>query len=82
MENFNFEGFNANDARESADLICEDSTMAHEVSHDDGNMHVSLGGTRYVFDIGQEVSSSQYNREANRILRQIGVSGLVRGQNN
>ncbi len=79
--NFNFAGFNAESAREEAFDVYNDG-FGSEVSHDDGFMHVSHNGVRYSFDIGQEVSHAQYNRQANQILARLGVDGIVSGNNN
>ena len=54
------------------------------IMHDDGFMHIELkSGKRYSFDIGQnEISNSQYNKEANIILKEANISGSkISGQN-
>lgn len=53
-----------------------------QIVHDDGFMHIGVGNVRYSFDVGQEVSSSEYNRQCNRILRESGISHVVSGRNN
>ncbi len=81
--NFGFESFNSVRASElEFDVPQVISNGENEVIHDDGFMHVHFNGMSYAFNIGQEVSSSQYNRQANQILREIGVSGTVTGRNN
>lgn len=53
-----------------------------EITHDDGFMHVNVGTTRFSFHVGQEVSSSTYNRICNEILRDANINHTVTGRNN
>ncbi len=82
MNNYNFENVNVEYLREN----CEDNNVVggvNRVWHDDGNMGVVYEGVSYWFGVGQEVSSSEYNRQCNRLLREAGVVGpRVTGRNN
>lgn len=80
--NFNFDNFNAEEARIGTFDVYENEGGENEVSHDDGFMHVRVNGTRYTYDIGQDVSTSRYNSRANRIISSIGITGEVTGNNN
>ncbi len=64
---------------------CDDtypSNGDNDIVHDDGNLHITYQGLRYVFGIGQDLSNAKYNAEANRIFRSAGIRERAVGQNN
>lgn len=71
--NFNFENCNIEDG--DGDYVFEEADRQNEVFNDDGSLHIIFNGIRHVWDIGQEVSSSEYNRTANSIVRSCGIVG-------
>lgn len=79
--NFNFDGFNEFEARERAFDVYP-AEEGDSVTTDDGFLHVSRGGNRFAFDLGQELSSREFNRQANEVLEAIGVVGQLTGNNN
>lgn len=69
--------------KDSAEMIFDDGADSSDmIVHDDGAMSVSVGEKRYCFLIGQEVSPSEYNRQANQILKNAGINHKVSGRNN
>lgn len=79
---FDFSGFDKKVALDNAHDTFDDA-KDNSVVHDDGYMHVNTAdGTRYCFDIGQDISNAKYNSFANMYLRRIGVKGKVTGVNN
>lgn len=78
----NFDNFNVERASELCEYGPVPSDQENGVIHDDGAMHVRYNHVNYGFEIGQELSSQSYNRQANWFLREIGVQGNVSGSNN
>ncbi len=79
---YNFSNVDVEYLRENCEGSNETNDRAR-VWHDDGAMGIVYRGTSYYFMIGQEVSRSEYNRQANNILRESGVVGpRVSGDNN
>lgn len=80
--NFNFAGFDINEATATCFDVPSANNGANQVMHDDGFMHVRVNNVCYSFDIGQEISMGEYNRQATNLLQHIGIQGRVTGSNN
>lgn len=82
---YNFENVNVEYLHDNSndEYVLENHNNDNEVIHDDGCMSIMYNGVQYCFNVGQEVSSSVYNRECNQILNQSGITGpRVTGNNN
>lgn len=71
MSNINIEYL-----RENCFEECNDG-IDGQITHDDGYMNIGIGSIRYVFDIGQGISNSEYNLQCNKILRESGINKIV-----
>lgn len=63
---------NINNIQDSADYQFSDTSPDRSFS-DDGSVHIVRNGTRYCFNIGQDISRRDWTRRARSIGRQFGI---------